>query len=163
MRRRSTVASAVLLLAACACAAPLATGAQEITVEVSLSPMAAKRLATRSEGIIVDADFYGDPTPAGQAHADQIGRIDLGGGRIALPVGGAGTARIPDASASSDGLRWVNGPVSVNINVYSARLSGPDNILACDFFDGTLQDALRAPITLRCGLIEENPSTRARS
>lgn len=51
-------------------------------------------------------------------------------------------------------LPWLQGPVSVNVNVFSARRSGPNNILACDFFDGNLLDARRHPIAIHCSWIE---------
>jgi hypothetical protein len=43
----------------------------------------------------------------------------------------------------------------VNVNIYSARRSGPDNILDCDFFDDSLTVAQQAPLTLHCRLIGE--------
>ena len=43
----------------------------------------------------------------------------------------------------------------VNVNVYSARRSGPDNILDCDFFDDALTLAQQASLTLHCKLIGE--------
>ena len=43
----------------------------------------------------------------------------------------------------------------LNVNIYSARRSGPDNILNCDFFDGNLRDTLHKPLVLHCALISE--------
>ena len=48
----------------------------------------------------------------------------------------------------------------LNVNVYSARHSGPDNILACDFFDGNLENAVHKPMSLHCTLIAEGAETK---
>ena len=54
----------------------------------------------------------------------------------------------------------ITGGVKVNVNLYSARHSSSDNILACDFIDGSLADVVKAqPVTLHCGLITENAKT----
>ena len=47
----------------------------------------------------------------------------------------------------------------LNVNVYSARRTNPDNILSCDFFDGKLSSAVRKTPTLHCTLIEERTAT----
>ena len=54
-----------------------------------------------------------------------------------------------------DRLSDVRGPVLLNVNVYSARHTGPDNILNCDSFDGILQEAVHKPLALHCSLITE--------
>jgi len=60
-------------------------------------------------------------------------------------------------------LPWVDGGVKVNVNVYSARRSNEDNILACDFIDTDLAAVVKAqPVTLHCGLITENLQTQLR-
>lgn len=134
----------------------------DFDVIVSLSPMAQDRLARLPEGILVTADYYGDPTPEAAAHVDQIGRIALAAETISLPPA-AGIAHITGAGIPAQSLGWIDGPVYVNVNVASARQSGPDNILSCDFFDGALDHATTAPIELYCALITENVGTRAKS
>lgn len=53
-------------------------------------------------------------------------------------------------------VKWLaGGKVMVDVNVYSARRGGPDNILDCDFFDDALTLAQQAPLTLHCKLIGE--------
>jgi hypothetical protein len=129
-------------------------------VEISLSPKAAARLAKLSEGIIVSASYSGDPVPSAQKHADQIGRIDLGREQVETP-GKAGTVHITGDKVHRERLAWIQGPVLLNVNVYSARHSGPDNILDCDFFDGNLQDAVGKSTALHCALIEEKTQPKA--
>jgi hypothetical protein len=129
------------------------------SVEITLSQKAAAKLAALHEGIIVSASYSGDPAPGAEKHTDEIGRIDLGRDEIEVP-GKAGTVRVPGTKIKRDHFAWVKGPVLLNVNVYSARHTGPDNILACDFFDGNLQDAIRKPMSLHCSLITEGAETK---
>ena len=163
LKARACSATAVLMLAAVPPTAPAhAEETFAIDVAVSLSRAAAQRLAAEGEGMVVAAYYYGEPTAAGQAHVDEIGRIDLGSATVDLP-GRPTTVRIGGSELVRSALRWVKGPVWVNINIWSARLSGPDNILDCDFFDGEIARATAGPVTLRCALIGEGFQPEARS
>ena len=53
-------------------------------------------------------------------------------------------------------IGWLAALPQVNVNVFSSRRSGPDNLLDCDFFQGTVAAARRAPIRLACKLIGES-------
>jgi hypothetical protein len=129
------------------------------SVELTLSQKATAKLAALHEGIIVAASYSGDPAPGAEKHTDEIGRIDLGREELETP-GKARTVRVPDTKIKRNRLVWVKGPVLLNVNVYSARHSGPDNILACDFFDGNLKDAVHKPMSLHCSLIAEGTETK---
>lgn len=129
------------------------------TVAITLSQKAAARLDAMHEGIIVSASYSGDPAPGAEKRTDEIGRIPLGIENVEAP-GKAGTVRVTGDQVKRSRLAWVKGPVLLNVNVYSARHSGPDNILACDFFDGNLEDAVRKPVPLHCSLIEESVETK---
>ncbi len=129
------------------------------TVQIALSPKAAARLARTSEGMVVSATYSGDPIPAAAKYANEIGQIDLGVEDVEVP-GKAAIVRVTGSKVKRENLAWVKGPILLNVNVYSARRSGPDNILACDFFDGKLQQAVRQPVSLHCSLITENAPTK---
>ena len=129
------------------------------SIEITLSQKAAAKLAALHEGIIVAALYSGDPAPGAEKHTDEIGRIDLGREDVETP-GKAGTVRVPGTKIKRNRFAWIKGPVLLNVNVYSARHSGPDNILACDFFDGNLEDAVHKPISLHCSLIAEGAETK---
>lgn len=151
-------ATAIALLAALAAPNVLASPrAQDLafTVALSFTPEALARLTRIGEGVVVDASYYGDPLKRYAASADQIGRIDLGNDR---QVVSARTRRVLLNGAAIDRRRlgWLNGPVGVNVNVYSARRRGPDNILDCSFFDDTLAKA-RPVVAIRCGLLRPVP------
>jgi hypothetical protein len=136
-----------------------ALDASPFTVHISLSPKGADRLSALHEGIVVAASYSGDPNAAGQKHVDQIGRIDLGREEI-VTAGKAGTVEVTGTKVRRQRMAWIEGPVLLNVNVYSARRSGSDNILNCDFFDGKLADAARGTVELNCSLIEEKVETR---
>lgn len=128
-------------------------------LNITLSPKAAERLRATHEGITADASYYGEPTAAAARRADEVGHIPLGVERIDLP-GRAGPVRVSGQKVAIDRLDWISGGVKVNVNLYSARRSSGDNILACDFIDGSLAAVVKAqPVTLHCGLITENANT----
>jgi hypothetical protein len=131
-------------------------------VDVMLSAKAAAKINLSKEHITVSASWFGDPTKAAADKVDPIGHIDVTREEIDIAAN-PGVVHLTAPKADPTRLEWIEGPVSVNVNVYSARRKGPDNILACDFFDGLLSSAQRAPITLHCSLIEENVSTQAKS
>lgn len=136
-----------------------AAPAHGFAVDITLSPKAAQRLQTAHEGITVWASWYGDPGASGQRHVDEVGRVELGHEEVRAP-GRSGIVHISGAGLHADRLSWIEGPVEVNVNVYTSRLSSNDNLLACDFIDGDLVTVVRdQPVTLHCGLISEHIET----
>ncbi len=123
-------------------------------VQVSLSPKAAAKLAALSESIVIAATYSGESVPDAEKHANQIGQIDLGVEHTEIP-GKSATVHITGDKVKRERLAWIKGPVLLNVNVYSARRRGPDNILSCDFFDGNLREAAAKPLALHCALIVE--------
>jgi hypothetical protein len=131
-------------------------------VSVTLSPQAAATLRRLDEGIVISASYSGNPRPSAKQHVDQIGQIPLGIQNVEIP-GKAATVIVNGSRVRRGRLAWIRGPVLLNVNVYSARRSGPDNILGCDFFDGTLKSAARHAVPIHCSLIAEKAETRHRS
>ena len=132
-----------------------------IRVTVTLSPRALATLRRTHEAIVADASYSGEPNAAGARRVDEIGRIDLGSERLRLSADG-GEVVFTGATLQARRFAWVKpGTAEVNINVYSARLSGPDNILACDFYQDYLRLTPKIPIVLACKLIVEGGATRA--
>ena len=95
-------------------------------------------------------------------NTNPVGLIDLGTEEHVLESM-AGSVGIGGEGVDTTALGHIGGPVMVNVNVYSARRSGPDNILDCDFFDGLLSRAAASPVELRCGLFDEHLATQAKS
>ncbi|QDH71512.1 hypothetical protein [Marilutibacter alkalisoli] len=73
-------------------------------------------------------------------HGDDVGQIQLGS---------------EDVEAAA-----VAGDVMVDFNVLTARKSGPDNLISCDFIDGKLATVTPAPVALHCALIEVRYDTK---
>ncbi len=123
-------------------------------IDLSLSAKAVGELARLHEGIVVAASYYGDPKPAFAKKANEVGQIDLGREEITVDSTVA-SVDVTGKTFERGHVKWLEGKVMINVNVYSARRSGPDNILDCDFFDDALALAQQAPLTLHCKLIGE--------
>lgn len=150
------------LTAAAAGTAPLAAAEGfDFEVVVTLTPKAADALKLAREGVVVSAWYYAEPR-AGATGVNPVGLIDLGLEEHEL-ASFAGRVEIGGAGVDTTALGQIGGQVMVNVNVYSARRSGPNNILDCDFFDGFLSRAAAAPVELRCGLFDEHLQTQAKS
>lgn len=159
---RATVLSSWLLLLAASslCLAPAAFAQVPAGFEfqITLSKQAAQKLAAAKEGITVQASWYGEPKQGAEKHADEMGQIMLGDERIDLP-GKEGKARIKGAGFEQAAVKWLQGPAMVNVNIFSSRKAGPDNILSCDLIDGELLKVQAQRITAHCALIEEDIQT----
>ena len=132
------------------------------TIELAFTANALQGLTERNEQVIVSASYYADPSEEGAAHADEIGRIDLGTKNVQVRAE-PGTVHVAGSQVDPEGLRWIDGDIGVNVNVYTARLSSDDNLINCDFIDGPLVDTKAAePVLLRCALITENMDSELR-
>lgn len=151
-RMAAALASGLVLLAgaATATAEDLPDG---FTVALSMSPVAAQKLAKLHEGVVIAAWCAGDPAPGAPRRMTGEGQIQLGDGTVTVE-GDTRLVRV-NLNLRRDRLRWVKGDVQVLVNVYSARRSGPDNILECGIYDGPLRKAARAPLNIACRLIGE--------
>lgn len=144
-------------------ALPGVAGPQDsFSVVVTMTPAAAERLTRDHEGVVVSAWYYADPKKGAERQANPVGLVDLGTEELALD-GAGGQAHVSGSTIDPAAFALIGGPLQVNVNIWSARRSGPDNILACDFFDGLLSRAQMAPVELRCGLIVEGIATDAKS
>ena len=162
-RYRSSFAITIATTMQLACPVPAtAQGDMDVDVNVTLSKNAAAKLAAEKEGIVVFADYYGDPKRSAGKHANEIGQISLEQQDETVEIPGTGGhAHISGAKVDVKRLDWLAGPAKINVNVASARKRNPDNLLDCDFIDGALADVRKAPVTLHCYLIEEkHPDTK---
>lgn len=129
------------------------------TVDLSFSTKAQARLTDLGEEIIVSASYYADPSPEGEKFADDVGRIDLGSKEVQAPAE-SGIVQVTGDGVDEDKLQWTDGDIGVNVNVFTARVSGDLNLISCDLIDGPLKDIIRAmPVAMNCALIEENIET----
>jgi hypothetical protein len=160
MKRLSAALFACLLplpvLAGPPAAAPAKSSAMRpFTVEVRLSNQAATSLATIKETVIVAAYYYGLPAKGYESKADEMDEIQLGEEDVDLP--GAGTASFTGAAIQAVRLPFIkDGAIQVLINVFSGRKSTNSNLLDCGFFEGSVAEAAKKPLTLQCSLIAEH-------
>lgn len=166
-RSRSSLLLSVSIAALCLASAPaFSTGAvptksepYAVQVRITLSDKAAATLKRLNEGIVISASYAGNPKPSAKRHADEIGQIPLGIQNVEIP-GRPATVIVSGSHVRRGRIAWIRGPVLLNVNAYSARHSGPDNILSCDFFDGRLRDASHRTLPIHCSLIEEKAETK---
>jgi hypothetical protein len=128
-------------------------------VRITLSDKAAATLKRLNEGIVISASYSGAPKPSAKRHADEVGQIPLGIQNVEIP-GRPATVIVSGSHVRRGRIAWIRGPMLLNVNAYSARHSGPDNILSCDFFDGRLRDASHRTLPIHCSLIEEKVETK---
>ncbi|WP_147393029.1 hypothetical protein [Paracoccus siganidrum] len=125
------------------------------TVDLTFSAKAEERLAALHEEVIVSASYYGEPSAKGKEFADDVGRFDLGTETVQVPAS-PGIAKITGDQVGESDLEWIEGRPNVNVNVFTARISGDDNFISCDFIDGPVDDVIQSmPVALHCTLIEE--------
>jgi hypothetical protein len=127
-------------------------------VKITLSEQAAQWLKKRNERIVISADYTGQPKPTMETRANQVGMIDLAVEDIEA-VGASGVIHVTGTKVNLSRVNWIEGPIMLNVNVFSARHASEDNVLACDFFDGKLQSARRSVPELHCSLIRERNVT----
>lgn len=173
--RHATITATVLLLLVAACARresdqeptppPAATTAEKenfqlpppvvapVKLEVILSPKAQAELAKLSEGIVVEAIYGGDPTPAASSQTNEFGLIDLG--KAVKELRSADTVTFAEDVIDRNKLDLIVGQPQIMLNVRSAKKATHDNILACKFYWESVATASKQIIQIPCTLLSE--------
>jgi hypothetical protein len=147
---------AALALTLAASAAQAQDAGMGFSVDVSLSAKAAALLAAKGEKIEVWANWFGDPSPAGKKHVDEMGQVDLAQETARLPSTG-GTAQLSGKKVPLAQIGWIaNRNVQVLVNVYTARLKDQNNLLDCGIFQDAVTLARKAPVAIACKVIGES-------
>ncbi|HTU12914.1 MAG TPA: hypothetical protein VMG08_18640 [Allosphingosinicella sp.] len=152
--------SRALTEALAACWQPRAAAAAQgnvsgFTLDIVLSSRAAAELQRRNEGITVSTFYSGMPRPAYARHADETsGELDMGQHEMTVP-GRAGPVTVPETALNRRRLSWITGAPEVLVNVYSARRSSQDNLLACGTVQGSLPAVAGRNHRILCTLIGE--------
>jgi hypothetical protein len=123
-------------------------------VDVTLSPKAATLLHAQNEEIKVSAEYMGDPVAGKEAKAGGGGEIELGNEIVTIP-GAPGRAVITGKNVNASRFPWVK-EFDVNINVFTARRSSPDNLIECDFYQDAVAKVQAKPLAISCNLIGEH-------
>jgi hypothetical protein len=124
-------------------------------VSVTVSPAAGAELARLNERLVISAQYYGEPKP------DSDFAVEPGDAGIPLNTEeaeiapAAQTVRFDGAYDAVTAAQYVAGDARVLINAYSARLSGPDNLVSCDTVDAPLTAIHADGAAIACRLISE--------
>ena len=155
---RFLIPAALVAAAATGAAAmqrPPARPALGFTLAISYSPRAAAEMARRHEALTISVFYEAEPSRAGARHANEEGGINLGDDTFTVPAR-SGPVAVTGRGFLAAQLAWVRpGTTRVNVNLYSARRSGPDNILECGLVEGPLAQIAGRTHPVRCKLIGE--------
>jgi hypothetical protein len=137
-------------------AAPLEerTSALPFRLDVSFSPAAAGQLEALAERVVIDAYYYGTPKPGFEPDEPGDVGVDLGDEVLEVDAGNR-SVTLNGRFSPVQLAREVSGEPRVLVNVYSARLSGPDNLLSCGIVDEALPLLAETGASIACSLIEE--------
>ena len=124
-------------------------------VKLTLSPAAKAKLTALNENVLINAQFYAMPKEG----------VVIEPGDVGIALNERDVEVLPeDQSVEIDGAYDADqlaasgtGDPRVLVNVFSARKSGPDNLLSCGIFDGTMAEAAAVAdgVAVSCALIEE--------
>ena len=131
----------------------------QFSVDVRLSDTARNKLIESNETIIVAVYFTGHPKPGTEARY-----LDIKSGDVVLgdvkhqEIHPGETAIFSELNLNTDALTRIDsqGP-HILADVYSGRRSSKDNLLDCDYYDGSLESIRGQTIVIRCQLIGERP------
>ena len=118
-------------------------------IELKVSPKGEAALKT-SQGLFVDAWFYGEAAPQYRSEADELNRIDLGADHLDFPAG-ARRLHVTGEDANPSKLSHTHDGVMrvfVSVDRTGAPADGPQ--LKCHDFIGTLAQAQKEPVVMRC-------------
>ena len=132
----------------------------QFSVDVLLSDAARKKLIDSKETIIVSGDFTGHPKQGTEARYLDIKSGDVDLGIVKQEIDPGETAIFNELNLNPDALARIDsqGP-HILISVYSGRRSAKDNLLRCEYYDGSFASIRARTIAIRCQLITENDST----
>lgn len=126
--------------------------AETVTVELAFSDKALAELQARGEGVILGSNWIGEPAEGATLTDPETGMVYLQWEELTIHPGPA--TLVLGANLSAAPLDQVVEPV-LNLNVYSARWTGDNNLLDCDLLDGPLSELVGPPHKLTCKLIGE--------
>lgn len=153
-----------------ACCIPLAAAqiqglASGFDVQITLSQKAAAKLSSQSQGMVLVASYSANVAPNATSGAatqtqSQPGKLDLGHQTMDIP-GRAETVRMNGPNIPDRIIESIRGPVLLSLtahsgSIHSSAASTSNNLLSCNSFDGTFQDAVRKGPVLHCSLTTEN-------
>lgn len=128
--------------------------APPLKINLALTDDAAKKLQDAGESIKCFVIFDGDGTP--KPGEDTGGGRDVDLGVYCFERTGAGVIYVTNALISAEAFRRLSDTnYYYTINVFSGRRVFANNILDGGYALGRISDAVKAPIYIKCSLLEE--------
>ena len=121
-----------------------------LTLHISFDAASATKLQESGEMVIVSSYFWGDPATGNVLPVNEMGQLYLGAEQATV---------WPNEQTISIGHCLAGGPIGnvetpmVNVNVYSARITSPDNLLDCGIVDGPTDVLSKSTQEITCKLI----------
>ena len=136
----------------------LASGFQ---VQITLSQKAAAKLNSQSQGMVLIAAYSSNAAPGADT---SNGKLDLGRQTMDIP-GRSETVRMNGPQIPDRIVESIRGPVLVNLtaqsgSIHSSAPGSSGNLLNCNSFDGTFQDAIQTMPVLHCSLPTETDANQ---
>lgn len=154
--------ASTLLKASIAAGAAVATGlllsqcgspkkeAYGFDVALTFTPAATAKLKALGKPAVVDAFYYGLPTPATAGKVDEDGHITLGQ-NFTTADGQNQTVSLTGNAVDPAMLDKIKDKaVSVTVRAYLDPTAGVANVLNCSQFDGPLTNAQTKAVTISC-------------
>jgi hypothetical protein len=126
--------------------------ADAVTVELAFSDKALAELQQRGEAVVLRSNWIGEPAEGATMTDPETGMVYLQWEELTIYPGPA--TLVLGANLSAAPLDQVIEP-ALNLNVFSARWTDENNLLACDVLDGPLSQLVGSPHKLTCKLIGE--------
>ena len=140
----------------CLCGLTLLAGtaalADTVSVELAFSDKALAELQSRGEGVIQGSNWIGEPAEGVTTADPETGMVYLQWEELTIYPGPA--TLVLGANLSAAPLDQVIEPI-LNLNVFSARWTDDNNLLACDVLGGPLSELVGSTHKLTCKLIRE--------
>ena len=121
-----------------------------LTLHISFDAASATKLQEAGEMVIISSYYWGDPVAGHVLPVNEMGELYLGGEQATvwpneqtITIGG---------SLGGAPLGNVEAPM-VNVNIYSARITNPDNLLDCGIVDGPSDALSKSTQEITCKLI----------
>lgn len=149
-----------------ACLAPLAIGLCQCdgvtpkakapspyatSVRIAYTPMAHAAMVQAKDSIVVNAYYYGDPTPRAASRADELHRLALSDERYGWTKD-AHLVQI-DGRVDTSLLSEIRGEPQLMVHAYSVRSDAvQDELLHCKTWIGTVKESQARPPLIACEL-----------
>ncbi len=157
MRRKILKAACLLPLTVglCQCDSlkpkPKGPSPYAMTTRITYTPMARAAMIAHNDTLVLNAYYYGDPTPQAMAKADELHRLSLSDERYGWDVN---TKAIKvDGNVDTTLLSDIRGEPQLLVHAYSVQADATqDELIHCKTWIGTVKEAQTRSPLIACEL-----------